>query len=157
MKLHKLVTSTSICYTNYFYSCKLPAEISLPKEQVSNAGRCSACSAGDGSSDGCSPLQVLFNLGCVLPVEPLRLLVELGVSLVNVVDVRIVVVRAPATVFFTLFNSVRQRAAIEDLRVTPVALITQNLPIGHICFILAFTYCFSRSATILSTPSFDGT
>lgn len=62
------------------------------------------CLAGDDGSDGCSSLQVLFNLGRVLPVEPLRLLIELGVSLVNVVDVCVVIVRTPSTVFFTLFN-----------------------------------------------------
>ena len=44
-----------------------------------------------------SPLQVLLDLGGVFAVEALRLLVELGVPLVDVVDVGVVVVRpAPA-------------------------------------------------------------
>lgn len=104
-------------------------------------------------SDSRSSLQVLFDLSRVLPVEPLCLLVELGVSFVDVVDVCIIVVRTSATVLFTLFNSVRQAAAVEDLRVNPAdPIVCQTL-----CFILAFTYCFSRSATILSTPSLDGT
>lgn len=69
------------------------------------AGRSSEGAKG---SDGRSSLQVLFDLGRVLPVEPLRLLVELGVALVDVVNVRVVIVRTSATVFFTLFNPVRQ-------------------------------------------------
>ena len=47
--------------------------------------------------DGGSSLQVLLDLGGVFAVEALRLLVELGVPLVDVVDVGVVVVRpAPA-------------------------------------------------------------
>lgn len=116
------------------------------------------CFVGDDSSDGCSSLQVLFNLSRVLPVEPLCLLIELGISLVDVVDVCIVIVRTSSTVFFTLFNSVRQAVVFEDLWVNPVDLITQSF-LCHtlLCFIFVFTYCFSRSATILSTPSLDGT
>lgn len=84
------------------------------------------CFVGDDSSNSCSSLQVLFNLGRVLPIEPLCLLIELGISLVDVVDVCIVIVRTSSTVFFTLFNSVRQAAVFEDLWVNPVDLITQS-------------------------------
>lgn len=42
--------------------------------------------------DSCASLQVLFDLGCVFAVEALRLLVELGVPLVDVVDVCVIVV-----------------------------------------------------------------
>lgn len=48
---------------------------------------------------GCSSLQVLFDLCCVFAVEPLGLLVELGVPLVDIIDVGIIVVGTATTVF----------------------------------------------------------
>lgn len=56
-------------------------------------------------SHSCSSLQVLLDLSRVLPVEPLCFLVELGVPLINVVDVGIVIVRTSSAVFVSLFNS----------------------------------------------------
>lgn len=104
---------------------------------------CRTCFVGGDSSDSCSSLQVLFNLSCVLPIEPLCLLIELGISLVDVVDVCIVIVRTSSTVFFTLFNSVRQAAVFEDLWVNPVDLITQSYFMSHtllfyLCIYLLF-------------------
>lgn len=54
--------------------------------------------------DSRSSLQVLFDLCCVFAVETLRLLVELGVPLVNVVDVCVVVVGSAPAVFGTLLD-----------------------------------------------------
>lgn len=54
--------------------------------------------------DSCSSLQVLFDLCCVFAVEPLRLLVELGVPLVNIVDVGVVVVGPASAVLGPLLD-----------------------------------------------------
>lgn len=53
----------------------------------------------------CPSLQVLFNLCRVFAVEALGLLVELGVPLVDVVDVSIVIVGPAAAVFGSLLDS----------------------------------------------------
>jgi len=52
--------------------------------------------------DGCAALQVLFDLGRVLAVEPLQFLVELHVSLVDVVDVGVFIERTTTTVLGSL-------------------------------------------------------
>lgn len=52
-----------------------------------------------------SSLQVLLDLGRVLAVEPLCFLVELGVPLIDVVDVGIIIVWTSSAVFVSLFNS----------------------------------------------------
>lgn len=48
--------------------------------------------------NSCSPLQILFDLGCMLAVEAVQLFVELGIPLVDEVHIRIVVVDPPARV-----------------------------------------------------------
>ena len=48
-------------------------------------------------SKGCPSFQVLSDIFGVLSVEPLALLIELLVPLVNVANVRIIHVRAPST------------------------------------------------------------
>lgn len=52
----------------------------------------------------CTSLQVLLDLRCVFAVETLRLLVELGVSLVDVVDVRVVIVGPASAVLGPLLD-----------------------------------------------------
>lgn len=54
--------------------------------------------------DGRASLQVLFDLCCVFAVETLRLLVELGVPLVDVVDVCVVVVGPASAVLGPLLD-----------------------------------------------------
>lgn len=54
--------------------------------------------------DSCASLQVLFDLGRIFAIETLRLLVELGVPLVDVVDVCVVVVGAAPAVLGALLN-----------------------------------------------------
>lgn len=51
-----------------------------------------------------APLQVLFDLCCVFSVEPLSLFVELGVPLVDVVDVCVVVVGPAPAVLGSLID-----------------------------------------------------
>lgn len=72
----------------------------------------------------CPSLQVLFNLCCVFAVEALSLLVELGVPLVDVVDVSIVVVGPAAAVFGSLLDSRKKTGhCIRNvLRNTPTVL-----------------------------------
>lgn len=53
---------------------------------------------------GRAPLQVLFDLCRVFAVEALRLLVELGVPLVDVVDVGVVVVGPASAVLGSLID-----------------------------------------------------
>lgn len=71
--------------------------------------------AGCPSSDSCSSLQVLFDLSCVLPVEALCLLVELGISFIDVVNICIIIVRTSPAVLLTLLNSARQASMFGDL------------------------------------------
>lgn len=59
---------------------------------------------GAGLLHGCAPLQVLFDLCRVLSVEPLGLFVELGVPLVDVVDVCVVVVGPAPAVLGSLID-----------------------------------------------------
>lgn len=59
---------------------------------------------GAGLLHGRAPLQVLFDLCRVLPVEPLGLFVELGVPLVDVVDVCVVVVGPAPAVLGSLID-----------------------------------------------------
>ena len=54
--------------------------------------------------DSRASLQVLFDLRRVFAVEPLRLLVELGVPLVDVVDVGVVVVGPASAVLGPLLD-----------------------------------------------------
>lgn len=54
--------------------------------------------------DSCASLQVLFDLCCVFAVEALRLLVELGVPLVDVVNVCVVVVGPASAVLGPLLD-----------------------------------------------------
>lgn len=71
--------------------------------------------AGYPSSHSCSSLQVLFDLSCVLAIEALCLLIELGISLIDVVNICIVVVRTPPAVLLTFLNSARQASAFGNL------------------------------------------
>lgn len=75
-------------------------------------GRCFA-----EGSDSCSSLQVLFDLSCVLPIEPLCLLVELGISLINVVYVSIIIVGPAPAVLLALLNPGRQVAPMVNVGV----------------------------------------
>lgn len=59
---------------------------------------------GAGLLHGRAPLQVLFDLCRVLPVEALGLFVELGVPLVDVVDVGVVVVGPAPAVLGSLID-----------------------------------------------------
>lgn len=72
----------------------------------------------------CPSLQVLFNLCRVFAVEALSLLVELGVPLVDVVDVGVVVVGPAAAVFGSLLDSRKKtgQCVKNVLRHTPTAL-----------------------------------
>lgn len=78
----------------------LPTEAS---DRPTDRSQLLRCSRGL-SSHSCASLQVLLDLGRVLPVEPLCFLVELGVPLIDVVDVGIIIVWASSTVFVSLFN-----------------------------------------------------
>lgn len=60
----------------------------------------------------CASLQVLFDLGRVFAVETLRLLVELGVPLVDVVDVGVVVVGPASAVLGPLIYPVNRKSEL---------------------------------------------
>lgn len=57
----------------------------------------------------CASLQVLFDLGRVFAVETLGLLVELGVPLVDVVDVGVVVVGPASAVLGALLDPANRK------------------------------------------------
>lgn len=77
---------------------------------------CSMHSAGCHSSDSCSSLQVLFDFSCVLPIEALCLLVELGVPFIDVVNICIIIIRTSPAVLLAFLNSARQASELEDLQ-----------------------------------------
>lgn len=54
--------------------------------------------------NSCASLQVLFDLCCVFAIETLCLLVELGVPLINVVNVCVIIVGPASAVFSSLVN-----------------------------------------------------
>lgn len=60
----------------------------------------------------CAPLQVLFDLRRVFAVETLRLLVEFGIPLVDVVDVCIVVVGPASAVLGSFLNPASAKESI---------------------------------------------
>lgn len=62
----------------------------------------------------CASLQVLFDLGRVFAVETLRLLVELGVPLVDVVDVGVVVVGPASAVLGPLIYPVNRKSELRQ-------------------------------------------
>ena len=54
--------------------------------------------------DGCSSFQILLNFSCIFPIESFRLLVEFSIPLINVVNIRIIIIRTSPAVFVSFFN-----------------------------------------------------
>lgn len=67
-----------------------------------------------------APLQVLFDLSCVFAIETLSLFVELGVPLVDVVNVCVVVVGPAPAVLGSLINpTIANKNRLEAAARTP--------------------------------------
>lgn len=62
--------------------------------------------------DGCASLQVLLDLCCVFAVETLRLLVELCIPLVDVVDVCVVIVGPASAVLGPFLDPDKKEAVL---------------------------------------------
>lgn len=77
--------------------------------------RCTPClPRGPEPLHSCASLQVLLDLGRVFAVESLRLLVEFGVPLIDVVDVGVVVVGPASAVLGPLLYPVNRERELRQ-------------------------------------------